>query len=1088
MKRMNRPPKIVNEYLSSGIASDEIKQIQFKMNIKSSLPGLLKCIFTGLLMLLSNMATVNAQDSIQVIEGIVFSTPNRPVSDVTISVEGSSEMPAVSDENGRFSVKTKTGDEWIIVSPASDFKQKRIYLNNRDHLTIYLTPNDIASGHDMVTILSQQIKKRNITAAHSNLNTRKIHQSGAMSVDEYMQGKITGMNVINRSGMPGSGAVTNLRGVNSINTTNQPLYIVDGIPVMKHGVFGSNLDGYSYNPLLAINPLDISKVTVVKDPAITSAYGSKGSNGVVFIETLDPSVTQTTIEFDVRGGYSLSPSNLIPQMDAQQHRTLMNEVLFSSPMFEEQIRERYENLFLTPEDEEYINYQHNTRWQDLIYANSYFSNVNLKVKGGDEIARYGLSFGYINSNGIIETTNFQGYNLRFVSRLNIFKWLKMNAGVSLNYNSSSLKEAATVDETSPVLTSLAKSPLLNPYQYDIEGRELTILSEVDELGTSNPLAVIENYNAGNNNYNFVSTLNFESILTENLSINSAFSLSYNVLKEQLFMPNHGMELYYNQEAINVAKATNNNIITFYNNTYLGYNKTIGNNHHLSSSTGVNVYTNSYEMDWGLTKNAHENDQYRSIQDGQDNLREIGGVNRIWNWISLYENLNYSFKDRYLLTASLSLDGSSRVGEDAINTTTVLGEPFGLFYAGGAGWRISSEPFLKSIPWLEELKLRVSYGKSGNDNIGEASATNYYQSVKFRETVGLYPAVVVNDELSYETVTQMNSGIDLSLWGNRVSANFDYFMSQTDNMLIFTPIDAYLGYSVRAENGGQMKNQGWEFNAFVRMIDGYSFKWDVQAFISSVENEVTEIKGEQLVNEIAGAEIENKPGAHANSYYGYIYEGVYSTQQEAAEAGMINDRGFTYQAGDAKFADISGPDGSPDGIINDMDKTIIGSSLPEYFGGFMNSFSYKNWRLSGYIQFVSGNEVFNYVRYKNEQMANLNNQSKNALNRWQFDGQETEVPRALWNDPIGNSSFSTRWIEDGSYLRVKNISLSYRIPNAFLAFENAEFYISANNVFVLSDYLGYDPEFAFSFSNIHQGTDYGQMPQPRQFIAGIKFGL
>ena len=1041
-----------------------------------------KIFFLG--MLLSALHMLTAQETMKV-EGVVLSGAGRPVPDVTVSFEGSAELPAVTDESGEFSLLAPSGDGWLIVAPISGFKEQRVFLNNRPQLTIYLTPVGISSGHDEIEMLSLDFNKRNIVASFSEINIQNVHHTPALSVDQYMEGRIPGMHVINRSGTPGSGAVTMIRGMNSVNAGNQPLYIVDGIPVLTHGVFGSNLHGYAYNPLLSINLFDISKATVVKDPVMGAAYGSKGSNGIIFIETLDPAVTETTIDLDIRGGYSLTPPAYIPQLNAHQHKTLMNEVLFSSPIFEEIIREQYPNLFLKIDDERFINYQHNTSWQEMIYRNSYFSNVNLTVKGGDEIARYGLTVGYLNSDGVVRNTGYEGYNLRFVTRLNMFPWLRMNAGVALNISSADLKETTTVNGTSPVLTSLAKSPLLNPYQYDLEGRQMIRLSEPDELGISNPLATVNNYEAGNDNYNFTATLDFESTITGSFSINSAFGLTYNVLKEHIFMPFQGMARYYNQEAHNVAKVTNNSINTFYNNTYALYSRNIG-NHQFTSNTGIHIQTNQFEMDWGLTKNAHENDRYRSIQHGQNNLREIGGQTRIWNWLSVYEYLNYSFMDRYLLSASISVDGSSRVGRNADNTFSMGGQPFGLFYGAGAGWRVSGEPFLRNLSWLEELKLRVSYGKTGNDDIGEASATRWYQTVRYRDAVGLYPALMTNDRLTYETVTQLNAGLDVSFLGSRVAVKADYFISDIDNMLIFSPINAYFGYDVRMENGGSMENRGWEFSTFARIVDGHSFKWDIQASVTHVENKVTGITGEQLVSTVNGAQMVNRPGYPANSFYGYVYEGVYSTTAEATEAALVNNRGLEFMAGDARFADISGPGGVPDGIINDYDKTIIGSPNPDYFGGLLNSFSYNRWTLSGFVQFVSGIDVFNYVRYHNERMTGLENQSTSTLNRWQYEGQQTNVPRALWNDPIGNSAFSSRWIEDGSYVRLKNITLNYRVPSQFLAFRSAEFYISANNIFVFSDYLGYDPEFAHSYSS--HGIDYGQAPTPRQFIAGIKFGL
>ncbi|MBK6284822.1 MAG: SusC/RagA family TonB-linked outer membrane protein [Draconibacterium sp.] len=1049
--------------------------------------GNFKKIAVVTVMLIFCISTVFAQDTL-LVKGTVVNGSNKPVSNVSVGIEGSFELPVVTNEAGEFTVVALTGNEWLNVSPSEGYKKKRIFLNNRTELKVYLTANSIESGDDEINVLSQSILKRDMIASYSTINANSIKETPVLSVNQFFQGRVSGMNVVNRSGDPGSGAVSFLRGVNSINSSNSPLYIVDGIPVMPTNIFGSNLDGYEYNTLLSVNPLDISKTTIVKDPLITAAYGSKASNGLVIVETLDPSATQTVVELDLRSGYSLAPSNQIPQMDAGQHKTLISELLFSSGKAEEQIIEEYPNLFLTPEDDRYIDYQHNTKWQDLIFSNAAFTNINVKVKGGDEIARYGLSFGYMNSDGIVKSTGYDGYNLRFVSLLNIFTWLKMNASVSLSYNNSNLKESARVSQTSPLYSALAKSPLLNPYQYDDEGQELTALTNVDELGISNPQAIIDNYEATSNNFNFISTLGFAADLKENLVLNSNFGITYNVLKEQIFMPNKGMERYYNSEAINVSKATSNTLNSFYNNTYLKFNKKYGKNHVFTSNTGFNVYTNKFELDWGLTKNAHENDEYRMIQDGQNSLREIGGANRSWNWLSFYENVTYGYKDKYLASATVTLDGSSRVGDNAANTMKIAEVPFGLFYSFGGAWRISNESFLKNKPKLEELKLRLSYGISGNDDIGESNATNYYNAVKFRETSGLIPGVLLNDELTYETVSQLNGGIDISLFGNKVQASIDLYQSTIDNMLIYAPVEAYFGFNLRPENGGKMQNKGIDLSVFLRVVDKPKFKWDVQASFTKVKNEILEIKGEQLITNLRVAQIVNMPGEQANSFYGYIFDGVYKTADEAINAGVVNDRHLKYEAGDAKFRDISGPNGQPDGVINNYDKTIIGSSMPEHFGGIGNTFTYKRWALNAFVQYTSGNEVFNFLRYTNENMVGLGNQSTKVLDRWQYEGQQTEVPRALYGDIIGNSDFSTRWIEDGSYLRLKNVSLSYSIPGEFLAFKNAQFYISGTNLLTLTNYLGYDPEFAFSSSHVNQGIDYGLTPQARQFVIGIKLGL
>jgi hypothetical protein len=308
------------------------------------------------------------------------------------------------------------------------------------------------------------------------------------------------------------------------------------------------------------------------------------------------------------------------------------------------------------------------------------------------------------------------------------------------------------------------------------------------------------------------------------------------------------------------------------------------------------------------------------------------------------------------------------------------------------------------------------------------------------------------------------------------------------MIINTPVEAYYGYDYLIENGGSIENKGWELGTFMRLINAQSFKWDVSAYFSTITNEVTSIKGDKLVYRVPGAERVNQVGSPANSFYGYIYNGVFTTQQDANSANLYNDRGIRYNAGDAFFADLSGPDGNPDGIINGYDKTEIGNSQPDYHGSFNNSFSYKGWKLSASLHFVFGHEVFNYVRYQNERMTGLDNQSSHVLSRWQYDGHETSVPRAVWEDPVGNSDFSTRWIEDGSYMRVKYVKVSYTTPGQFLMFKNAEFYASVNNVFTATNYLGYDPEFAYSYSQLYSGIDYGMAPLPRQFIVGINIGL
>jgi len=349
------------------------------------------------------------------ITGVVVSPENKPISNVSVSIEGSRELPSYTNEAGEFVVSSKEDINWLIVAPAADYKKKRIFVDSRKYLKIVITPLDLSSNEDVITLINQNVTVKDIASSYSNVNLDKVNQTITTSFDNYMQGRISGLNVINQSGIPGSGAVTYLRGVNSINASTQPLYIVDGAIMEAPGIFGSVVNGYNYNPLLSVNPLDISDATVLKDAVYEAAYGSKASNGLIMIKTLDPSATETSFQVDLRRGLTLKPDRYIPQLNASQHKTLINELLFSSGKLEEDVIEEYPNLYLEPKDTRFIDYQHNTNWQELIFDNAAFTNFNFKVKGGDEIARYGLSFGFYSNNGIIKNTSYSGYNLRFVS-------------------------------------------------------------------------------------------------------------------------------------------------------------------------------------------------------------------------------------------------------------------------------------------------------------------------------------------------------------------------------------------------------------------------------------------------------------------------------------------------------------------------------------------------------------------------------------------------------------------------------------------------------------------------------------------------
>ena len=1041
-----------------------------------------------IIVFISAFQTIYGQDSYTV-KGKIVTSNGKPINNVSVSVVGVDAAPVVTDEEGNFTIQTPSGNEWLIIDPLAAYKNKRVFLNNRKEMVIYLSEIDMRSGHDDIATINQiNIKRRDIVGSFTELEMDMLGKRNIITIDQAFQGKVPGVFTTSHSGMPGQGAVSFLRGINSMHASNSPLVVVDGMPIENTGIFESNIDGNEYNPLTSIDPADISEVTILKDPSMTSVYGSKAANGVILINTLEPKSTETTINASLRSGYNVAAQDFIPQLNDVQYKSLANEVLITSPSKEENFSEDYPGLYMNKGDKSFSRYNHNTNWQDMIYADGLSMNAYLSVKGGSDIARYGLSVGYHNEEGTFKNTSYDRFNVRLVSDLNIFSWFQMKINANLTNSNAFLMESAISTQTSPMHASLAKPPIMGPYQYDNEGNQLSLIDNVDELGTSNPLAVTSSFKGENKNYRLLSSVLGLFQINENLTFNSLVGLNFNTMKESVFMPNNGMELYADEEAYNVAQHTNNFLYTFNNNSYFEYSGNIDGIHEFKTALGLRVQTNTLQVDFGEAMNMPENDQFQSLQSGQNDLRKIEGSNALWNWMSLYNQITYKYKDKYVFNTGISADFSSLTGKEAETAFNMMDMPFGLFYSMGAGWRISEEIFLKNIHAIENLFLRASYGTNGNGDIGNYNALDYYKLSRYRETSVLVPGGLPNESLKYEENQKFNAGLNVSLWGSRTRLMMDYFLNTTKDMVIYEAQENYTGFTFKPTNGGEVQNRGLELSVFQRIIDGQHFEWDFSTALSFVSNEVTEIKGDKLVTAFVGGEFVTMEGKPINSFYGYQFEGVFKNSAEADSANLINDKGIPFGPGDAIYKDISGPDTIPDGQINNYDKVTLGSPMPEFFGSISNRFKYKRWSLDVMLQFVYGNEMYNYNRYLNERMSDLSNQSQHVLKRWQHEGDETNVPRALWNDPVGNSDFSSRWIEDGSYMRLKNITLGYSIQEAFLFFKNAEIYLSANNLLTFHRYLGFDPEFSYSYDVMNQGIDYGLMPQYRQFIVGFNLGL
>lgn len=1025
-----------------------------------------------------------------VLSGWVKGIDNKAIENVTISVLGSAETPAVTDSSGMFQINVSSGNDMITIQPISDYESKTILLNSRENITIYLAKKGFTSYNDYLLGEGVKVQSRDVVTAHQNITEKQMKYSANTTVDQFFQTEIAGAFVSNTSGMPGSGTTTFLRGINTLHTNNQPLYVVDGVPLERSSLYGSLCEGYIYNPLSTIDPFDVSYMTVYKDPSYGSKYGFYGSGGVVEIQTINPNATETTIDFKYRTGITQQPESL-PQLDNNQYKLLANELLYSSGTPNEEYTQLYPGLFYTPSDT--INYQpysHNTNWQDEVFQNSLMQNVHFSIKGGDAIAKYGISFGYLTKTGLIKNTSYDRFNARFTGNFNIIERIKMSLYVSLINTNTSLRESGINTVTSPILSGLWKSPILSPYAYDELGNQLNSTAEVDELGVSNPLALSTGFTGDNSNTRFATTAKIIGELTPKLDIVALLSVNYNVMTESFFSPNTGMAAYGDGDIYNETAEYNNTYNGTYTNLYLDYNDDFGTNgvHRFSAVAGAKANFITFQNDYASASNT-PSDEYTSLSTGVSIYNSMGGTNINYTWLSINTALNYAFKSKYIIDLNLTSDASTAIGQDASTPLSFGNVPMGHFYSVGGAWRISNEDFMKNISLFEDVKARVSYGTSGNDDF-DVLASKSYSTTDHYNVLGVsVPGTLANIKLSYETHKVLNTGLDVVLKGGRHQIVVDWYSTTVDNMLAYEQLPTFIGESVFPTNAGKVNTQGVELALNTRAVDYKDLTVDLGVSLGKYRTEVLALPEDKMTTDLPGmGEVVSQKGDELYAFYGYVYEGVYATTQESEASNLLTDKGMTYRAGDAKYKDISGKQGVPDGVINDYDKVNLGSATPDFVGVFSTQISYKNWSVKAVSTFSHGQEVFNYVRYQNEKMTDLSNQSAKVLQRWSAEGQQTDIPRATWGDPQGNNDFSSRWIEDGSYFRLKELTFSYRIFKPFLFVRNLETYITLNNVFTLTNYVGYDPEVSYSSNSMLQGIDYGAMPQSRSFTFGVNIGL
>ncbi|MEJ8819376.1 SusC/RagA family TonB-linked outer membrane protein [Lacibacter sp. H407] len=1019
---------------------------------------------------------------VQQVKGIITDAATKKgLAGVKLSVKDFSAT--ITDDQGGFTLNVPSFDIDVMIV-AEGHETKQVSLKGNTTLNVSMLSESAVSFQEEVILPFGVVKKRNTTAAVVSYDANSEWHRPFETPDAALQGKISGLNVIRRSGTPAVGANMFLRGYNSLYGTNAPLLVLDGI-IYDANDYGTSIIANNFtNPLALISVQDIDNYTVLKDAS--SIYGTKGANGAIIISTTRVKDQATRIDFGMYSSFNEAPPSM-PVMDAYQYRIYLNEMLQSKGMSSNDIAALPYMNDDTASNPDYFRYHNNTNWQRNIFRNSVNQNYYLKVTGGDNIATYALSVGYTKNEGVIRNTDMSRYNTRFNAHFNFSKKLTGVANLAFTYNETNLKYQGVVDKTAPVYLALTKSPFLAPNEVNEKGILSPNFEDTDILGLSNPSVLINTMQAYNRYYRFFGSYTFNYNISKSFSASSLFGVVYDKVRENIFVPRKGVANDTTSNAIIDSRLGSQvkRLFSIYSDTKLEYKKTFSQNHNVASRLGLRYQKNDVEQDFTLGYNS-ATDELISVQNGVPALRQVGGGIQEWNWMNTYFNADYDFKEKLFFSFNAALDGSSRFGSQAKDGITIGGARFAVMPSIGAAWIISSENFMNNSK-LDLLKIRANYSITGNDDIGNYTHRQTYSSQNLLGMQGLVRSGIPNPAIQWETNRKFNVGVDMAFWNERVNLSVDAYKNKTVNMLVYQSVPSATGFDNVLTNGGSMQNAGIEANLNVRVLNYRKLKWDVGVMIASNDNKVLAVPDGRITTNYSGANIVTKVGSPATLFYGYVAKGVFSTAAEAAGSGLKKknfDGSYSnFKAGDVRFHDTNN-----DNIIDEQDMGIIGIPTPEFFGSVNTHLEYGRFALDALFTFSQGNDVFNFLRYKLESASTVENQLNSVVNRWRAEGQQTTMPKATFGDPMGNNRFSSRWIEDGSYFRLRSASLSYTIPFKESFLKNASVYVSGTNLFTLTKYTGYDPEFSATPSLFSQGIDTGLDPIYRTITLGARIGL
>lgn len=1034
-------------------------------------------------------SSVSMAQETYTVSGVILNDQKEPVADAVILVPGRTMVRTESD--GAFIIDNLP--KWATLRVQADgFYSKELRVqNNIENVSVFLIPQDRRDyNQTLVGGVSENAEGVESTFGLQNV-AKKDFAKGAVTLDKALQGKFSGLQIVQKSGMTGEGSNLSWRGIRSLVSETNPLIVINGVPFMPDLKESSSIKGYSRSIFQTINPQDIANVTLLTG-AEASAWGSLGSNGVLLIETDGAKSDDLDTKVTFFGSTGMNwQNNRLPLMNASQYKSYLSDIAMD--YYNHDMGAFFSDFgFMSSPNANMAHlYAFDTNWQNMVYDNSLTNDVLFRVEGGDAIAKYDISFGYTNDQGVVDDTKSDRFHAQFNANVLVSKKWELNLNANLSFLNGKYQEQGYSLETNPLLAAYRRCPLLSPYSSstipsedgsyalirDYSSYYLGSITNTDFI-VSNPLSIIKGVNGANRQYDFNARAQVIYKPFADLTIGATLGLFYNFDREKLFVPginNQDIVPYFDNYGVaeNIVRNGSGTVFNLYYTTHAHYKHTWDNVHNLDAQLGIQAMNTKTEFDMGSGRNT-SNDFYQTLGATQSIGRFMDGYNNRWNWFNSYARASYTYGNLARVGVALALDGASSIGSDSDRMT--------LYPGVNGALMLNNWSFFPETTWLNRFDLHVDYNVTGNSRYSSKYGQYYYSSRPYQEIVGIYRANVPNKNLTFEKDYTLQFGLDLGAMNNRYGLKVNYFNTVAKDVLMLGRNSSVLGVSPYYCNDGEIKSSGLEVGINFVPVKTKNFQWTLAANVSTLKNTVESLGNmDSFITTLSdGGEIISKVGENPYAFYGYKTKGVYSTSAEAQEAGLTNRNGVAYQAGDVIFVNQN-----DDKIINDQDKVVLGSATPDLFGSLFTSVEYKGFALDLTFGYSFGNEAYNAVRRISESSSDFANQSKSVTRRWQNEGDITKMPRANYGDVIGNNDMSDRFIEDASYIKLRDITLSYSWDKPLWnLFQSGTIFVSGQNLLCITDYLGMDPEFAYSNSAAMMGVDYGKVALPKSVKIGF----